>query len=72
MLAFLAQFTGAGALIGASVALYRDTREANNGDRRARIVTAWTIDRRVAGSPATRSALTQVGRQPAHHELRAL
>lgn len=42
-LAFLAQSTGLGALLGATVALYRDRRYGPDGDRRAMIVTTWSL-----------------------------
>jgi len=42
-LALLAQFTAVGGLVGAGIALYRDRRHGPDGDRRFRIVTAWTI-----------------------------
>jgi len=42
-LAFLAQFTGLGALVGAGVSLYRDRRHGSDGDRRAMIITSWTL-----------------------------
>ena len=42
-LILLAQFTAGGGLVGAGIALYRDHMHAPDGDRRFRIVTAWTI-----------------------------
>jgi len=42
-LALLAQFSACGGLVGAGIALYRDRRHGPDGDRRSRIVTAWTI-----------------------------
>ena len=42
-LALLAQFTAVGGLGGAGIALYRDRKHGPDGDRRFRIITAWTI-----------------------------
>ncbi len=42
-LAFVVQFTGLGALVEATVALYRDGKHGPDSDRRSCVVTVWTL-----------------------------